>query len=193
MSESFELADEASGLGALIGPLFEVVASEFEVVDVVGEHPPDADEHRVRDSEDGFALALLPEPAREPAELGSEVGVAGLGRRPGRLAQRRAQRGVTLAGLAGTLFAGRLVMTWAQPGPRCEMAGGREAGHVDSDLGDHDLGGALTDPGHRAQPLDLFSERGELALHLLIEAFDRRTEVIDVREMRLSAWRWGLG
>ena len=48
MSESFKLSDETASLSGLIGALFEVVTTGFEVVDVVGEHPPDAHEHRVR-------------------------------------------------------------------------------------------------------------------------------------------------
>ena len=80
MPEAFELADEATSLGGLIGALFEIVTTELLLVDVGGEHPPHADEHRVRDDEDGFALVAFPEPTREPLELCSQVGVTSLGR-----------------------------------------------------------------------------------------------------------------
>lgn len=60
MSEAFELADETASLGGLVGALFEVVTTELLVVDVGGEHPPDADEHRVGDGEDGFASLRFP-------------------------------------------------------------------------------------------------------------------------------------
>ena len=38
VSKSFQLADETAGLSGLIGALLEVVATEFDVVDTVGEH-----------------------------------------------------------------------------------------------------------------------------------------------------------
>lgn len=41
MSEAFQLAHEPAGLRGLVGASLEIVATEFEVVDVVGEHPPD--------------------------------------------------------------------------------------------------------------------------------------------------------
>jgi hypothetical protein len=67
--------------------------------------------------------------------------------RPANLAQPFA----AFTGLARTVLAGEFVVSWAQPGPGGQMRRSGEPGHVDTDLGDDDLGGALTDPRNRRQ------------------------------------------
>ncbi len=60
---------------------------------------PDDDKQCVSQGEGGLAL-VLPGAAQEPPLLGGKVAVLGLGGRPGRLAERRAQGSVALAHLA---------------------------------------------------------------------------------------------
>ena len=70
----------------------------------------------------------------------------------------------------------------AHAGPRGEVFGGRERAHVDADLGDQHLGGALLDAGDRHQQLTLAGERGDPLLDLVREPVDRLVEEVDVRE-----------
>lgn len=106
MAELLELADKAAGVGLGVGAALEPVAAELLVVDLVVKDVPDDHDHRVGDSKDGLAFALLAESSAEPPELGGQVGVFGAGRGPGRLAEGGAERGVAFAGLSGASFAG---------------------------------------------------------------------------------------
>ena len=70
----------------------------------------------------------------------------------------------------------------AHAGPGGEVLGGRERVHVDADLGDQHLGGALLDAGDRHQQLTLPGERGDPLLDLARQPVDRLVEEVDVRE-----------
>ena len=83
---------------------------------------------------------------------------------------------------AGSLFAAGDVVARAHPGPRGEVSGGREPGHVDADLGDDALGGPFADPGDRVEPVTGLAERGDHPVDLDVERGDRRFEVVDVVE-----------
>jgi hypothetical protein len=60
---------------------------------------------------------------------------------------------------------------------------GREAAHVDPDLGDDDLGGALPDAGDGGEPAELLIERAEQFGHLPVESADARRQVVDMGEV----------
>ena len=62
------------------------------------------------------------------------------------------------------------------------MRGGREAGHVDADLGDDALGGPFPDPGDGVEPVTGLAKGSHHPVdHLaLVELGDRRFEVVEV-------------
>ena len=64
------------------------------------------------------------------------------------------------------------------------MPGGREAAHVDTDLGDDALGAAALDAGDRAEQLNGGRERADLLLDRLREPLDLLVEEVDVGEDR---------
>src|SRR5205807_6041842 len=64
-----------------------------------------------------------------------------------------------LAGAAAAAPAGALVVAGAQPGPGGQVPGGREAAHVDPDLGHDRLGGPLADAGDGVQSPDRVLKR----------------------------------
>ena len=96
---------------------------------------------------------------------------------------------------SGAVLAGGLVVARAQPGPRGEMPGGREAGHVDTDLGDDDLSGALLDARDRREQFPGGTERGDQRRRPVRRAGAiGRVEVVDVGERAratMQAW-WSL-
>ena len=61
---------------------------------------------------------------------------------------------------------------------------GGEAAHVDADLGDDHLGGALLDAGDRAEQLNRGGERVELLFDLVGEQLDLLVEEVEVGEDR---------
>ena len=89
---------------------------------------------------------------------------------------------VALGGAPGALFAAGDVVPRAQPGPRRQVGGGGELGHVDTDLGDDALGRALADTGDRVEPIAGFTERGDHPVDFTVEVGDRRFQVVDVIE-----------
>src|SRR5215211_6652381 len=93
------------------------------------------------------AAFLLADASGQPPELGGQVGVAASGSGPGALGQHVGQPAVALGGLARATLAPGDVVARAAARPACQVPGGREHGHVDADLGDDDLGGALADSG----------------------------------------------
>src|SRR4029450_12359604 len=83
---------------------------------------------------------------------GREVAVAFADGAAGTLHERRAQCRVGEAGAAAQALAGTLVVARAEAGPGGGMVGGREARHVDAQLGGDHLGGAARDSGNRIKP-----------------------------------------
>ena len=81
----------------------------------------------------------LPRRDEAPVALAEEgVGLRG---GSGGLAEDALEVGVALAGLAGAASGAGLDRARRELRPRDEVAGGRELGHVEADLGDDDLGG----------------------------------------------------
>ena len=108
------------------------------VVDLAGEqHVMGGDEHRVGDGDDGLVRAA---PAGDAVVAGRQKVFFVSRRGPGGLDQGGAQKAAAVAGAGGSPFAGGLVRGGSDTGPRGEVAGGREPGHVDTDLGDDRLG-----------------------------------------------------
>src|SRR3954452_7565400 len=84
-------------------------------------------------------------------ELSLKVAALFAGAGPSALDQRGLEPRRALAQPGGASLAGALVVARAEPGPGDQVAGGREAAHVDADLGDDDLRGQVTKAGDRAQ------------------------------------------
>src|SRR5438045_2348339 len=78
---------------------------------------------------------------------------------PGALGENRAELLAALACLARVVLTGGFVVARAQAGPGGQVRRGGEPDHLDADLRDDHLSGALTDPRNRRQQLDLSSER----------------------------------
>jgi hypothetical protein len=62
------------------------------------------------------------------------------------------------------------------------MPGGREPGHVHTDLGDDDRGRRRPDPGDLVQPSGRVTERGQMPLDLFIDRGDVPVDLIDPTE-----------
>ena len=143
MAERFELADEAPGdaVGVLAG---EVVVAGI-VVELAGlEHVPDRGQDGEPDRGDGL---VVPAPAAQALILRGQLGVLGPASREGGFGQGGSEPLVALAGLAEAACAGRLIVAGAHLGPGREVLGCREHGHLDTELSDQHLGGALADTG----------------------------------------------
>jgi hypothetical protein len=97
-------------------------------------------------------MAFFAAPGLDPQELGAQVRVLRAHGGPG-AGDECLQPGPALADARGAALAGALVVPRAQAGPGNEVAGAREARHVDADLRHDDLGGDVTDSRHRRQEL----------------------------------------
>src|SRR4029450_11159010 len=98
----------------------------------------------------------------------------------GALGQHIGQPTVALGGLAGATLAPGDVVAWAAARPGGQVAGGREHGHVDADLGDDALGGALADPGDGVQPVTGHRERGDPLVDAAVQSGDGAFQVLQV-------------
>src|SRR3954447_9450281 len=118
MPEAFELGDEPSGLafGVTVG---EVVAAEVAVGLAGREHVPDRAEHRVLDRAEGAFVAAA---RLEPPVLRFEVVALDPDRGHGGFFEREVQPFGSVAGLAGSAFAGGLVVAGALAGPGRQMS-----------------------------------------------------------------------
>ncbi len=63
------------------------------------------------------------------------------------------------------------------------MSRGREAGHVQSDLSDDDLGGASTDAGDGVQPVQGVFTTAQAFFHLSIELLDEFVQGVQMSEL----------
>src|SRR5262245_54496568 len=149
-SEIVKPGDKALRELCFVAPI-EMIGAEITVVSVAREHVIGGREHRSGDREDGLlgSAATL-----DPKELGSEVRVFLSGGGPGGLDERGLEPGIARARASREAFAGALVQAGAQPGPRYEMGGAREARHVEADLGHDHPGDGFADAGHGDQVVD---------------------------------------
>jgi hypothetical protein len=180
VAEGFELVDQVPLAGLGVDAPLEVVGAELVIGAGAGQDVPDDHDHCVSYREDGLGFTLGAEPAVEPTELGGQVVGLAMRCRPGCFTHRRAQRRVALAGLPGAAFAGRLVMSGAEPNPGRQVLVGREPGHVDADLGDDDLSDAFADTRDRQQTGGGLIERGHQPVDLAVEAGFHGDELVDV-------------
>src|SRR5918998_6805979 len=111
----------------------EVVRAEVPIGLAVPQDVVDAAEQAVRHGDDGL---LAPPTAGEAVEERVQVGALAARRRPGDLAEHPAQPAVALRRLGAEALAATLLVARADPHPRGEMLGAREAGHVVADLRD---------------------------------------------------------
>src|ERR1035441_1711427 len=145
VAERLQAGDEAFGESFGVAALV-VVAAEFAVGFAGGEHVPVGDEHRVLD---GAECAAVPDAWFEALVLGLEVAVLGSGGGQRGFLERDPEELAAFASASGVAFAGGLVVAGAACGPGGEVPGAGEHAHVGADLGDHRLGGALSDAGDR--------------------------------------------
>jgi hypothetical protein len=127
-----------------------------------------------------MAAFLLADAAGQPPVLGGQIGVAAAGGGPGALGQDIGQPVVARGGLAGAALAPGDVVARAAPCPGGQVPGGREHRHVDADLGDDGLGGALPTPVMVTRPVTGHRERGDPLVHTGVEAGDRGLQVVQV-------------
>lgn len=80
------------------------------------------------------------------------------------------------------MFAGGLVVARAHPGPRREVVGGGEAGHVAAGLGDEDLTRAVADAGDGDQQLGQLTKGPHAGVDLGREPVDGRVRGVDAGE-----------
>src|ERR1700741_1774359 len=139
------LGDDA--VGVVIG------AEVVEAGGGVGEQVPDDDQEGARDRDQGLELAAAFDDA--PVAFTQEGG--GLGGRGGGVAEHALEVGGGLAGAATAGDRPRLDGARAQFGPRHQVRGGGESGHVGPDFGEDDLCRGWADAGDLIEPFD----RGE--------------------------------
>src|SRR5689334_5361969 len=130
--EFVELAGEPCGEAGPFGPV-EVISAEIGIGDGAFEHPVDGRQDGGGDRHDRFAW---PSAGLEPMEQGPEIAALLSDRNPGDLNQQGLEPGVSLAEPGGPALAGTLVVPGTQTGPRDEVAGAREAVHIDTDFGE---------------------------------------------------------
>src|SRR5262249_39150174 len=117
---------------------------------------PDDDEQGAGDGDEGLELAAaLDQAAVAFAEEGA--GLAGGGRG---VAEDAFEVGVAFGDPAGLGAVAGLDGARAEPGPGDQVGGGGEAGHVEADLGDDDVGGVPGDAGDLGEPVDGGQGRG---------------------------------
>src|SRR5215472_7545108 len=91
-----------------------------------------------------------------------------------------AQPAVAFAGAARSVLAGTPVIAGAQAGPAGEMPRRREHTHVDAELGDEDLRGALVHAGDDVEASQLVCKGGDHRVDLGAHRLDRLVEVVEV-------------
>src|SRR3954453_8370595 len=74
------------------------------------------------------------------------------------------QPGTASARPPAASLARALVIAWTHPRPARQVCGAREAGHVDPDFGDQDLGDSATNPWDRVQPFQSLFKRAQAFL-----------------------------
>src|SRR5258705_9969659 len=162
-----DAADEAKDLLAFRTAV-EVVAAEVLVQSAVLQPVVRSGENRCSDGADRL---LRSSAGSHTLELGLKVAALGPCCGPGALDEGGFQPGGALAHAGGSTLTGAFVVPGTQAGPRDQMALGREAVHVDADLGNDDLGAEIADAGDGAQDLD----RGAKGLEMGVDRSRHRS------------------
>src|ERR1700727_2547665 len=133
---------------------------------------------------DGAECLLVAASGSESFVLRGEVGVVVVRGSECALLEGPVQPLQSLAGSAGALSAGGLVVAGALSGPGREVLGGRERAHFGTDLRDHCLCAAPLNAGDRAEQLNGFLERADLLSNRVGETVDLLIQEVDVGEDR---------
>src|SRR5215218_5578142 len=151
VAECFELFDEPAG--AVFGGVApgEPVGAEFAEGDAVAGDVVVGDQDVVAGGADRFRVAAA---TADLPVVGGEVGVLGAGGGVGGLGGGCAQPAVAVAGFAGAASVAGLVGAGADRGPGDEALGVAEDAHVESALGDQDLGDVAFHARDRGEQLD---------------------------------------
>src|SRR5260370_9653088 len=171
-----ELSEFSGKTGGEAGAFcaLEVVGTEVGVKDAASEQPIDGGEDGGGDGDDCLARAAS---RREPGEEGTKVAALFAACRPGDLDEQGLEPRGSFAELGGAALAGTLVVPGAQAGPGDQVCGGREARHVDADLGDDDGSGDIADAGDRGQSEGCLAKGFEPIPDLRINFGNRRIDV----------------
>src|SRR5829696_6416765 len=162
VAEGFELADVVA-LGA-VGVDAGVVEAGAQVTEAgggVGQQVPDDDQDGPADRHDrlvGAATASDPPVALPKEGIGPPGSHGGLAEHPGEVGLPCPVVAVPSGLPADSLTPG------GELGPRDQVPGGWEPGHVGPDLGDEQVRGELADPTDLIQPLDRPGEAGDQRL-----------------------------
>src|SRR5690348_15464408 len=167
-AELFETCDETTYIER-DGPAIKVCSAEVMMLDAVLEDVIDRREDRCSDGTDGL---LRSSPALQTEELGSVVAVLLAFGCPGALHQHGLEPGRPLAQARGLALAGAFVVAGAQARPGDEVAGGREAAHVGTDLGEDRGRRHRANPRYRGQKLDQGTKGGPAAFRRRLHARD---------------------
>src|SRR5215510_294808 len=138
-------------LHPLLLPLVKVCGAEILVRLLPRQHHVDDGEDGMPDRNQG---TFLPPACGNPFVLGCERGVFGFGGDMGNFDEDLAQPAIPLARLPAQALAPTLVVPRTHPGPRGKMLGAGKTAHIGADLGNEDLGRALTDSRNRIQQDD---------------------------------------
>lgn len=151
VAQSGELGDVVTHPAFDVDAAGVVFGSEvMEPGERVSEQVPDDDQDGTGDRDQGFEFATAFDDA--PVTLAEEgLGARGRG---GGLAERTLQIGVALTGATAAGDGPGLDGARAQLGPRHQVRGGGEAGHVQPDLGDDHLRVEFADAGDLVEALD---------------------------------------
>ena len=112
-----------------------VFGGEVLVVGLVVKHMPYGYEQFARHRHENLHLVLLANLCLMEGESAEEA-VLGPAGSPGTLDDGLSQEYIAMSDSARLDFLVGLVITWLQSAPGCEVCGGLEFGHVDSDLCD---------------------------------------------------------
>src|SRR5215467_5036075 len=155
-----------------------VVGAQVLVVGLASQEMVDGDEDSVGDGNDRF---LVPAVLHDASVAGGE-GAGGRVRAgaEGGLDQRAAQPAVAFARPARSVLAGTLVVAGAQACPTGEMPRRGEHAHVDAELGDEDLRGALVHAWDRIEAGQVVREGDDHGVDLGAHRLDRLVEVVEV-------------
>src|SRR6266704_4025610 len=158
----------------------EMVGTEVLVNGAVLDQVVNGDEHAMGDSDRGPTLTT---PRRQAVVLSREVAVTDPRGAPSGFDHSAAQPAGTQTGTSGASLAGRLIVTWAELGPRGEVGGAGKATHVGADLDQDLLGIALTDAGNGVEASEQSFKRAQALLDLLVEIGDLAVQELQLVEL----------
>ncbi|GFP32800.1 hypothetical protein HKBW3S42_01108 [Candidatus Hakubella thermalkaliphila] len=134
-------------------------------------------------SHNGFFLSQA---AHQAMVLGIKIAFLTPHGSPGYFNQGSVQPAISLADLTTFVLASAFIIRRTNTSPGGQMAMGRKAAHVHSNLSNDCLGRPLTHPGGGADSLDLFGKRGQATFHLLADPFNGFIQKVQMGENLLQ-------